>query len=203
MNLRKRCNLLIALLGLTTPVGYLCAAEMQDASSNSMGVVSFRKCVEQSQQGKAEQTAFDALKNQMEAVLQKTEKEREDLAKKLQDSEFMDGLSAEAEKDLNTKFDTLNQEMARYQNQYYQILNQANMKVVQVLSQQVSSSAAKVAKDQGLLMVMNEDACFFYSPALDITQKVIADMDKNYKPSDNALPPPGTAQTPDAPSSTK
>ncbi|MBJ7449180.1 MAG: OmpH family outer membrane protein [Parachlamydiales bacterium] len=203
MNLRNRLSLLLATLAVT-PAGCLCAAEMNELSSSSnVGIVSFRKCVEQSQQGKAEQAAFEALKNQMGAVLQKTEKELDDLSKKLQDAEFMDGLSPDAEQDLKLKFEGLNQEMGRYQNQYYQILNQANMKVVQVLSTQVATASSKVANDQGLMVVLNEDACFFYNSSLDVTQKVISEMDKTYKPSDNALPANGDAQnTPNASNAT-
>ncbi len=57
----------------------------------------------------------------MSSTLEKTDKELEEMAKKLQDQDYMDGLSPTAENDLKQKFQTLSQEFSRYQNQYYQL----------------------------------------------------------------------------------
>jgi hypothetical protein len=60
-------------------------------------------------------------------------------------------------------------------------LNQANMRIVQILSNNINSASEKIAKDKKLSMVINKDACFFYTPGLDVTNLVIAEMDKNYE----------------------
>lgn len=150
------------------------------AGEAKIGVVSFRRCVEESNQGKAEQASFDKLKNQMTSVLEKTDKELEELAKKLQDSEYLDGLSPEAEQELRARYENLSQEMARYQNQYYTILNQANMKVMQGMAQQVSGAAKTVALTEGLEMIVSEDACFYFNSEFEMTEKVVAEMNRTF-----------------------
>ncbi len=164
---------LLAAIGLST------AAFSADAGPN-FGIVNFSTCVSDSKLGKQEQASFESLKKQMATLLEDTEKQLNDLSAKFNDPEYLDGLSPEAEEDLKTKFRTLNEELSRYQNQYYQVMNQANMRIIQTLSTSINSASEKVAKDKKLTMVVNKDACFYYTPALDVTTSVISEMDKNF-----------------------
>ena len=154
--------------------------QAKDDSSLKIGVVNFKTCVEQSKLGKAEQAAFEALKEQMVTVLEKTEKELDDLATKLSDEDHLDSLSQEAQNELKTKFQGLNQELARYQNQYYQILNQANFKLIGDLTPKVGEAAQNVAKDKGYSLILNEEATFYRDPSLEITNDVIIELDKRF-----------------------
>jgi outer membrane protein len=142
--------------------------------------VNFATCVSDSKLGKQEQASFENLKKQMSSLLEDTEKQLNDLAAKFNDPEYLDGLSPEAEEELKVKFRTLNEELGRYQNQYYQVMNQANGRIIQTLSTSINTASEKVAKDKKLNMVVNKDACFYYTPALDVTTSVIAEMDKNF-----------------------
>lgn len=154
------------------------------AASNpqpTVGVVNFSQCLTDSKFGKQEQASFEALKKQMTALLEDTEKQLNEIAAKFNDPEYMDGLSPEAEDELKTKFRTLSEEMNRHQNQYYQVLQQANMKVIQAIGGNIQQAAERVAKDKHLTMVINKEACFFYTPTFDVTNFVIADMDKNFE----------------------
>jgi outer membrane protein len=163
-----------ALFALTTSI------QADDNSSLKIGVVNFKTCVEQSKLGKAEQTAFEALKEQMVTILEKTEKELDDLATKLGDEDHLDSLSQEAQNELKVKFQGLNQELARYQNQYYQILNQANFKLISDLTAKVGEAAKNVAKDKGYSLVLNEEATFYRDSSLEITNDVIIELDKRF-----------------------
>jgi outer membrane protein len=147
----------------------------------NIGVVDFGKCVTDSKLGKQEQNSFEALKNQMSGALQETEKQLTEISTKLNDPEYLDGISPEAEEELKVKFRTLSEEMNRYQNQYYQILNQANMRIIHSLGATINTAAEKVAKDKKLNVVMNKEACFFFAEKLDVTNFVIAEMDKTYE----------------------
>lgn len=178
----------------------------------SIGIVNFKKCVEDSKLGKAEQAAFDNLKNQMASILEKTEKELEQLANKL-NSDAVDSMSPEAEEELKVKFQKLSVELNRYQNQYYQILNQANYRILNSLSTKVSEAAETVAKSKNLKVVFNEEACFFFDADLDLTKLVVAELDRNYVPDAKATtpmlapapasnPPPSPAQQPTPPAQT-
>jgi outer membrane protein len=158
----------------------LCSTAFSADTAQSFGIVNFATCVSDSQLGKQEQASFESLKKQMATVLEDHEKQLNELSAKFNDPEYLDGLSPEAEEDLKIKFRTLNEELSRYQNQYYQVMNQANMRVVQTLSANINTASEKVAKDKKLSMVVNKDACFFYNPTLDITTQVIAEMDKSF-----------------------
>lgn len=155
------------------------------AAETRIGYVNFKKCVEKSKQGQQEKNAFEALKKQMSSTLEKTDKELEEMAKKLQDQDYMDGLSPTAENDLKQKFQTLSQEFSRYQNQYYQLLNQANYKMLQNLHEEVSDVAEAVRKKHDLSLILGEDSTFAYSPSLDFTEEVVMEMDTRFEKENN------------------
>lgn len=164
---------------LLTAIGLASTAFCADAAP-SFGIVNFGSCVTDSKLGKQEQASFESLKKQMTSLLEDTEKQLNDLSAKFNDPEYLDGLSPEAEEDLKNKFRTLNEELGRYQNQYYQVMNQANMRIVQTLSTSINTASEKVAKDKKLSMVVNKDACFYFTPGLDVTNLIVAEMDKNF-----------------------
>jgi outer membrane protein len=166
-------------LTLLTTLG-LSAGALAAEPAPAMGIVNFATCVTDSKFGKQEQASFEALKKQMSTLLEDTEKQLNEISAKFNDSEYLDGLSPEAEEEMKVKFRTLNEDLSKYQNQYYQVLNQANMRVIQTLSVAINTAAEKVAKDKKLAMVVNKEACFFYSPKLDVTPLVIAEMDKTF-----------------------
>jgi len=151
------------------------------AADATVGVVNFTTCVTDSKMGKQEQASFESLKNQMGTLLQETEKQLTEISQKFNDPDYMDGLSPEAEEDLKNKFRALSEDMNRYQNQYYQVLNQANMRIMQNINTTINAAAEKVAKDKHLTMVINKEACFFFTPQLEVTPLVIAEMDKNFE----------------------
>ena len=155
----------------------LVAAEQQPST---IGFVNFRKCIEESDQGKSEQQSFDAIRRQMSEVVEKTQKELKDISAKLSDHEFVDGLSPKAEEDFKNKFQSLNQELESYQGQYYQMMNQANGRIIQTLGDSVAEASKKAAKAKNLNIVVNEESAFFYASALDITSLVVEEMNKSY-----------------------
>lgn len=150
------------------------------AEAPSIGVVNFSNCVTDSKLGKQEQASFEALKNQMSGLLEDTEKQLNEISAKFNDPEYLDGLSPDAEEELKNKFRTLSEEMNRYQNQYYQVLNQANMKIIQTISTGINAASENVATKNKLKAVLNKDACFYFAPTLDVTNQVVSEMDKNY-----------------------
>lgn len=147
----------------------------------TVAVVNFATCMTDSKVGKQEQASFEKLKTQMTSLVKDTEKQLTDLASKFNDSDFMDGLSPEAEEEMKMKYQQLSEEMNRYQNQYYQALQQANMQIVQNLGANIQDASEKVAKNKKLTMVINKEACFFFTPTLDVTEAVIAEMDKAFE----------------------
>jgi outer membrane protein len=151
------------------------------AEEIKLGFVDFKECLEKSKQGQRERDSFEKLKNQMQSKLKESETELQSIAKKLEDQDYMDGLSPSAEEELKMKFQSMSQEFAHFQNQYYQLLQQANMKLFQSLHQQVSSAADKVREKEHLSMVLNEDSVFASAPSLNCTDRVIAEMDRRFE----------------------
>lgn len=178
---------LLACLAMTRGV---MASNLQELP---IGIVNFGTCVSESKYGKQEQSAFEALKKQMSTLLEDTEKQLNAINAKFNDPEYLDALSPEAEEEMKMKFQTLSEELNRYQNQYYQVLNQANMRIFQVLAVHINNSAENIAKEKKLALILNKETTFFHKPGLDVTALVIADMDRQFE-KENKKKETGTQQ---------
>lgn len=163
------------LAALTVASLQLCAAEPK------VGIVNFYNCVADSKIGKQEQTSFEGMRKQFATLLEDTEKQLREISEKLQDKDYLDGLSPEAEQEMKGKWAQLSEEMQRYNQQYYQFMNQGQSKIIQTVVGGINSASEKIAASKGYSMIMNKEACFYYSPALDITADIIKEMDKNFE----------------------
>lgn len=145
-----------------------------------IAIVDFKVCVENSKIGKQEQANFDALKKQMETVLEEKEKTLNDMASKFNDIDYLDSLSPEAETELKRKFRALSQELNNQQTQYYQALSQTNMKVVQKITDNVVKASEEVAKKLKIDIILNEDSAFYTNPDLDISMEIVKILDEMF-----------------------
>jgi outer membrane protein len=145
-------------------------------SSTKVCVVNFKSCVEGSKLGKKEQAHFDEMKKQFETEIEAKEKEINDMAPKFS-ADYLDTLTPEAETELKSKFARLNQEHQQKQNQYYNLLQQANYQIIHKLSESIAKASEKVAKAKGFDMALNEEACFYFAPSFDISKEVITELD--------------------------
>lgn len=150
------------------------------SKGSSFGIVDFGTCIMESKYGKKEQAGFESLKNQIQSMLQDAEKQLGEVTAKLQDQDYLDSLSPEAEMELKGRYQALSEEYGRYQNQYYQVLQQANMRVVQTMSQHITQASQEVAKDMKIPLVVSKEAAFYYDPNFDMTQLVIEKMNKDF-----------------------
>lgn len=176
-NLKSSLLMACASAMLLTSMSPLFSAEKPSLQPGKIGVINFKDCVERSKLGQQEQNSFEALKKQAELKLQEKEKNLRELAAKLEDSDYLDSLTPEAEADLKHKFRFLNQELAQHQQSLYQTLSQANFKIVQKLTEAVNEAASDVAGKNKLSLVINEDACFFYDKSLDVTDMIVEVLD--------------------------
>ena len=189
MTLRKFFLWAATVCGITT--ASLSAVE----ATSVLGAVNFTTCLTDSKLGKKEQEKLENLRKQFVTIMEDKEKERGEIAAKFEDSEYLDGLSPKAEEELRVRYQTINEDLAQYQNQFYQFIQQANMQMVHVLSREISRASEKIADQKHLDYVSNKEACFYCRPELDVTAQVISEMDKNYeteakakKLSENDLP---------------
>lgn len=146
-----------------------------------IGVVNFATCVTESKAGKKEQENMESMRQQMTTLVEDTEKELREIASKFEDPEYLDSLSPKAEEELKGRFQSLQEDLGRYQNQFYQVLNHANYQMMQKINGTISKASEVVAKDRKLDYVMNKEACFYIRPDLDVTDSVIGEMDKCFE----------------------
>ena len=69
----------------------------------------------------------------------------------------------------------------KYQNQLYQIMQQAQYITLQKLSSFIAKASKEIASEEKLKMVINQEACFSFDPKLEITDKVIRKMDRSFE----------------------
>lgn len=150
------------------------------ADTQKIGLVNFKKAVEDSKFGKHEQETFDMMKKQMESIITEKEKSFTDISQKMGDDDYKDSLSQDAMEKLEKQYRSLGQELAQAQNQYYQALQQANYKILAEIAGAVSKASTKVAESKKLDIVMNDDNMFYHAPSLDITADVVTEMDQAY-----------------------
>lgn len=164
-------------------VGAACTAQASAHETKAITIryVDFKKCIELSKLGVEEKTQFEVMKKKMESTLEEKQRELNSIANKLNDADFLDSLSPDAETDLKRRGRALSQELAELENQSYQILNQTNFKVIQKLTQAVSDASKVVAKRDGIDMILNEESCFFEAASLDITDTIVKEMDKTFE----------------------
>ena len=156
---------------------------------SKIGVVSFKSCIEESKVGQREQGEYDEMRREMEKAIEEKEKALNQMAPKFSE-EYLDSLTPEAEKELKEKFKNLSQELSQQQSQYYQLLNQANYQIIHKMNELIASSAKTVAGRLGVDIVFNEEACFYFIPALNMTKEVVQEMDKAFEAESKAAKPP-------------
>ena len=160
------------------------AGNQQSNQPLRIGIVNTKRCLEESKLGKQEQANFERMKQQMESVLQEKERALEDIESKLNDDDYMDSISDEAASELKRKRRTIRNEGMQLQSQYMQTLQQTNVKIIQKLTDVIGKASAQVAKDssngQPVDVVFTDEACTYYSPRLDVSDRVVAKMNAIY-----------------------
>ena len=145
--------------------------------TGEIGIVDFGRIMEKSKYGQKEQQEFESIQNQMQKGMQDLSKQLSETAAKLEDQEVLDALSPEAEKELQIKFQALNEDLNRYQNQFYQVMQQANMRVVQSMSSRVKEASQAVSKKSKCSLIINKEAVFHMDNSHDVTDSVISELD--------------------------
>lgn len=151
------------------------------AAEQKVGIVNFGSCIQESKLGKQEQNALETMRKQFVTLIEDTDKQLREMSDKLQDKDYLDGLSKEAEEQMKNKMGQLSEEMNRYQQQYYQFMQQSQHKILQTVANGINNAAEQIATAKGYNLIINKEMCFFYNPTLDITNEVVQAMDKHYE----------------------
>jgi len=173
-------NMRKLILSAATAFGLMASSAVASEPS-LIGVVNFTTCITDSKLGKKEQENMENIRKQLSSLIEDTEKEMREIAGKFEDTEYLDSLSPKAEEELKQKFQALQEDLSRYQNQFYQVLNHANYQMMQKMNSNIAKASEKIAKEKKLDYVMNKEACFFIRSDLDVTTQVITEMDKIFE----------------------
>lgn len=114
----------------------------------------------------------------MEKILKDLEVQLNDTHKKRSDQDYLDALSPQAIDELNQTYQNQIEDIKKAQSQYYQVLQQAQGRVYNVIHTEIKRASEKVAKDRNLESVLQSDAAFFSNSDLDITEYVVKEMDR-------------------------
>lgn len=149
------------------------------ATPSRIGVLNTRKCLEESKASKQERVNLDKMKTQMESVLKDKEKAIQGIQSKLQDEDYMDSISEDAERELKHKRKVLMEEGMELNKQFVETLENANMKIVASLVEQITKISKEIAQDpaQPLDLILTNEACTYFNDKMDITSKVLAKLD--------------------------
>jgi outer membrane protein len=149
-------------------------------TSLRIGIVNTKKCLEESKLGRQEQANVEKMKGQMQSVLQEKERELQDIQSKLDDDDYMDSISDEAASELKRKKRAILNEGMQLQSQYSDAFQKANLKIIQRLTDVIGKASAQVAQDplngQPFDIIFTDEACTYYSPRLDLSDKVVGKM---------------------------
>lgn len=167
---QKIFSLLIGIATLSSP----CLLEGLD---NKIGVVSFANCIQESKYGKQEQSTIKAMQNQITSLIEDTEKQLQEIASKLNDAEYIDALSPEGEQELKIKFQNHQEDLQRYQQQYYQFINQANYKVMQTMNFHIKNAAKIVSAKLNLDYIFDENSVICNNAGIEVTNQIIQELD--------------------------
>ncbi|MEF9497164.1 OmpH family outer membrane protein [Chlamydia sp. 04-14] len=168
-------------LALLTLAGTQQVFADNDSLEGNLGVVSLKRCLEESAFGKKETEELENMKQQFSKNSEKMEEELTALYNKLQDEDYMESLSSSAADELRKKFESLSAEYNALQSQYYQMLNQSNMKRVQKLIQEVKKASEIVRIQEGLLAIFNDEVVLSIASSADKTNEIIKILDESFK----------------------
>ncbi len=165
-------------------IGSLSAAEI----TPKLGVVDFEICATESKIGKEESTSFNSLQSKAMADMQSMEKERQELAKKSEDQDYLDGLSPDAQQELHQKVQNHQMKMQMAGESYEKTLRQTYEMMQEKLSSNVKGAAEEIAKEKKLDMIIPSRFCIYSMPTLNITDNVIKKMDEMFEKSQKENP---------------
>lgn len=151
------------------------------SSTSTIGIVNLRRCLEESALGKKEAAEFEKMKKQFSNSIGKMEEELSSIYSKLQDDDYMEGLSESAATELRKKFEELSAEYNTAQGQYYQILNQSNLKRMQKIMDEVKKASEIVRVQEGLSVLLNEDVVLAIDASADKTDDIIKILDDSFQ----------------------
>ena len=169
--MKRLSFIVLSMVGLTTSAF---AAE----PAMTFGIVNSMTCFNESKLGKQEQANLEGMKKQMSSLMEDTEKKLSEITTKLNDAEYLDGLSPEGEAELKANYQSLSEQIGPLPEPILPSAEPSAHEDWANCGREHHAASEKVAKQKKLTMIVNKDACFFYNAQLDISPLIVTEMDK-------------------------
>ena len=147
-----------------------------------VGVVNFGSCLEKSYLGRDGKAKLDSRQNEIVAILESKEKEFKEVAEKLNDSDYIDTISEEAEGELTAKAKELSEELQHMHNQANYTLQQESTQMQQNLKAEIDKACEYIAREKDFDFILAKESCFYFKKPTDITPLVIKELNRHYQP---------------------
>ncbi|MFI5343736.1 MAG: OmpH family outer membrane protein [Chlamydiales bacterium] len=180
------CTIATIAAPLFSQQSYTPPTSAQGSQYAKIAVLNTRKCLEESKMSKQERLTLEKMKNQMESVLKDKEKAIHTIENKLRDEDYMDSISEEAERELKHKKKVLIEEGVELNRQFSDNLEMTNMKIMQAIIEAVGKASKEVVQEmansnQPIDLILTSEACTYFNPSLDITDRVLEKMDTAFE----------------------
>lgn len=140
------------------------------------GVVNFNACLTDSKQGIKSRQTMEALNNKLVQSLGDIDKQLADIDAKLNDQNYRDGLSPQADEQLRQSHDKLAQERDAMRTSFSQQFSQTQMSLFQDLMDQVAVASKKIAQRKNLQMIFSGESVTYFDPDLDVTSDIVQEL---------------------------
>ncbi|KPK32918.1 MAG: hypothetical protein AMS24_02770 [Chlamydiae bacterium SM23_39] len=150
-------------------------------SSVSIGIVNFAKCITDSKIGKKEQENLENVRIQWTSLIEETNEELSNINSKLENPEYLEGISPQVEEDMKIKKEMLSKDLQKYETQIYQALHQAQMLLIQKMSSQINKASEELAKKTNFKIILNAETCLYNIKSLDVTDDIIKILDNKFE----------------------
>ncbi|MFZ4772941.1 MAG: OmpH family outer membrane protein [Chlamydiia bacterium] len=155
-------------------------AAKEKAPQTAYGFVNSENCVSNSLRGKKERELFEKQKVEMDKILKDLESQLNETHRKRSDQDYLDALSPAAIDELNQTYQNQIEDIKKMQQQYYQVMQQYQGRMYNVIHSEIKRASEKVAKDRNLSTILQAEAAFYSTNDLDVTKYVIEEMDFNF-----------------------
>ena len=173
--MNKKLFLLFAIAGLTSS-----QAAFGDTAPGAPGVVNFQTCMEKAKIAQDKRRELEGFDKQFRVKIDEIQKRCKEIDDKLNNVEYVDSITAEAEENLKKERQAEMQKLMGTQNEFQQIMQQQQMAFSQSFMISLGDAAKKVAKEKGLSHVIAKEACLYYEDNLDLTEDVISKINALY-----------------------
>ena len=166
-----------AWIGLLMIVGLLLAKGVGRAEDVKIGVVDVNKIFASYTKVTENQAEFNAFRAERQADVQKKADAADKEIKVLQDK-LDKPIKKEASDKIKADIEKKKQDILTLQQEVYQELQTKNRDLVEARVKEIESAVANLAKEKGYILVINKEAVLYFPETTDLSDQVIAVLNK-------------------------